>query len=87
MSAQAPRAPRATPPNESRPRVASRPRIESRVESICQAGCRQVRQAIAALERGANLPETRDLDADERAALLAELKSIMAVYGDACPIG
>ena len=60
--------------------------LESRVESLCQQGCRQVRQSIAALEQGGNPPETWGLTSDERRRLLAELKSIMAVYGETCRI-
>ena len=63
-----------------------RPLLESRLEAICQRGCQQVRQAIATLEQGGELPETRDLDAAERAWLLAELSTVMAVYGDRCRI-
>ena len=60
--------------------------IESRVESVCQLGCRKVRQSIATLEQGGDIPETGDLSPNERGRLLAELKSIMAVYGDTCRI-
>ncbi|MCG6897268.1 MAG: hypothetical protein LJE61_09545 [Thiocapsa sp.] len=59
-------------------------RIEARIEALCQKGCAQVRRDIAALESGSQLPETRDLSAEERRALLSELKAVMAVYGDAC---
>ena len=62
------------------------PLVEARVETLCQTGCRRVRQAIETLEQGGELPETRDLTPDQRRALLAELKSVMAVYGGACPI-
>jgi hypothetical protein len=60
--------------------------LDSRVEALCQRGCRQVRQSIATLEQGGDIPETGDLSSDERGLLLAELKSIMAVYGDTCRI-
>ncbi len=59
-------------------------RLESRVEAICQHGCPQVRRIIAALETGDEVPETHGLNQSERAALLAELQQIMAVYGDVC---
>ncbi|UHD15929.1 hypothetical protein [Thiocapsa bogorovii] len=59
-------------------------RVDARIEAVCRKGCSQVRQDIAALEAGAQLPETRDLSEEERRALLRELKQIMAVYGDAC---
>jgi hypothetical protein len=55
-------------------------RIESCVESLCHKGCKAVWGDIEALERGAELPETRSLTHRERAMVLAELKSIMAVY-------
>jgi len=59
-------------------------RLESRLEALCEKGCRLVWQDIDVLERGGNLPETRDLDAEERRLLLKELKQIMAVYADRC---
>lgn len=58
--------------------------LEARLEALCAKGCRQVRRDIAALESGAELPETQGLSADERVWLLAELKQIMAVYGESC---
>jgi len=54
------------------------------VEALCHKGCRQVWCDIQALERDAALPETQGLSTAERAAVLAELKSVMAVYGDRC---
>jgi hypothetical protein len=54
------------------------------VEALCNKGCKAVRDDIAALESGQRLPETRELRADEVRAVLAELKSIMAVYGGVC---
>ena len=60
------------------------PRVDACVEALCAKGCRQVRQDIAALEAGASLPEVADLTPEQRARVLAELKQIMAVYGDAC---
>jgi hypothetical protein len=62
------------------------PVLEVRVEVICERGCRLVREAIDTLEQGQELPETADLSAAERAWVLAELKSIMAVYGDSCRV-
>jgi hypothetical protein len=58
--------------------------VDARIEAVCSKGCSQVRQDIASLEAGVQLPETRDLSDDERTTLLRELKQIMAVYGDAC---
>jgi hypothetical protein len=59
-------------------------RVDARIEAVCSKGCSQVRQDIASLEAGVQLPETRDLSEEERYTLLRELKQIMAVYGDAC---
>jgi hypothetical protein len=61
-------------------------RVDARIEAVCRKGCGQVRQDIAALEAGAQLPETLGLSEDERRLMLSELKQIMAVYGDACRI-
>lgn len=61
-------------------------RVESRVEAICQKGCRRVRDDISALQRGDPIPECLGLSPDECRSLLAELEQIMAVYGDTCRI-
>ena len=61
-------------------------RVETCVESLCHKGCKSVWGDIEALERGAELPETRYLTRHERAAVLSELKAIMAVYNQgSCP--
>lgn len=60
------------------------PRIEARVEALCQKGCRHVWADIEALEKGRDLPETNGLPPGDRAELLEELKSIMSVYSDRC---
>jgi hypothetical protein len=62
-------------------------RLEARLEALCEKGCRHVWCVIASLERGEDLPESRDLEADERRWLLRELKQIMAVYSDRCSAG
>ena len=59
-------------------------RLEDRLEALCEKGCRQVWQAIEALEGGEDLPETRGLSAEECRLLLLELKQVMAVYADRC---
>jgi hypothetical protein len=59
-------------------------RLDARLEILCEKGCRRVWQDIDALERGDDLPETRDLSAEECRLLLAELKQVMAVYADRC---
>jgi len=63
-----------------------RDKIEECVETLCNKGCRSVRKDIAALEHGQVLPEMWQLDPDERRAVLRELQSVMAVYGDTCRI-
>ncbi|NEX21678.1 hypothetical protein G3480_15390 [Thiorhodococcus mannitoliphagus] len=60
------------------------PRVEACVEILCSRGCRQVRLDIAALQAGKDLPETRELSAEQKARLLIELEQIMSVYGDSC---
>lgn len=51
------------------------------VEKFCNDGCVSVRAIIAALEAGERPPEIQHLlSADERQALLTELKEVMAVY-------
>jgi len=62
------------------------PAVEHCIEAICGKGCRQVWGQIAVLERGEQLPETEGLSREETAVVLAELKTIMAVYGDSCSI-
>ena len=59
-------------------------RLEDRLEALCEKGCRHVWKDIDALERGEDLPETRDLSPEECRLLLHELKQIMAVYSDRC---
>lgn len=59
-------------------------RLESRLEALCEKGCRRVWQDIDALERGEDLPETRGLSVAECRALLRELKQVMAVYANRC---
>jgi hypothetical protein len=60
--------------------------IDECIERLCQKGCRSVREDIRLLERGVVLPEIRVLDNLARQAVLKELRSIMAVYGDSCPL-
>ncbi len=62
------------------------PAVEHCIESICHKGCRQVWGQIEILEKGESLPETQGLSREETAFVLAELKTIMAVYGDRCTI-
>lgn len=60
--------------------------VEACVERICQKGCRAVWGEIERLERGEVLPEVAGLDGDQRAAVLAELRSVMAVYAGRCEV-
>lgn len=60
--------------------------IDQSVEALCQKGCQSVRQDIRLLEQGAILPELAVLDDLTRLAVLKELRAIMAVYGDSCPV-
>ncbi len=62
------------------------PRVEARIEAMCQKGCRSVRRAIELLEQGDELSETHGLTPEELRVLLVELKQIMAVYGETCRI-
>jgi hypothetical protein len=64
----------------------AKPRLDARLESICEKGCRLVWADIDTLERGGELPETEDLTPAERAWLLAELKAVMSVYGERCSV-
>ncbi len=60
--------------------------IEGCVEILCQKGCRSVREDIQRLERGEDLPELAGLDDLSRRLVMVELREIMAVYGDSCPL-
>ncbi len=57
-------------------------KVQQCVDAVCANGCDAVRAAIGALE--ADLPATgvEGLSREERSAVLAELKAIMAVYDD-----
>lgn len=59
-------------------------RIDLVLESLCGQGCKAVWDVIASLESGQALPQTDGLTQDELDALLAELKSVMAVYAGTC---
>ncbi|MEW8028067.1 MAG: hypothetical protein AB2792_02110 [Candidatus Thiodiazotropha sp.] len=60
--------------------------IEPYVETICEKGCESVREDMRLLSQGVVLPELKDLDEIARKMVLKELQSIMAVYGDGCPV-
>lgn len=61
-------------------------KIDQCVEALCGLGCRTVSSLIQRMERGEPLAETAYLEPEERQAVLAELKSIMAVYGARCGV-
>lgn len=50
------------------------------IEQLCQKGCTDVLETIHELEHNRSVKETLDLDSDEIQFVLAELKSIMAIY-------
>ena len=54
--------------------------VEERVTLICELGCVRVREVIRALQAGGTTPETQNLSPSERAQILQQLQSIMAVY-------
>jgi hypothetical protein len=60
--------------------------VEKCVERLCQKGCQAVWADIDALEAGEQLSETRNLGPAEIAAVLAELKAVMAVYKGTCKV-
>lgn len=59
-----------------------RDRLQRCLESLCANGCEAVRATIDALERGQPVVATAGLGDAERAAVLAELKAVMAVYDE-----
>lgn len=59
-------------------------RVDLVLESLCGEGCKAVWGVIASLESGEALPQTDGLSAEELDELLAELKSVMAVYAGTC---
>lgn len=57
-------------------------KVNQCVEALCKCGCEAVRATISNMEMGIELEQTRDLDKQEAAIVLDELKAIMAVYDD-----
>lgn len=55
-------------------------RVQQCVEALCLNGCEAVRATIRALENGVPVVQTEGMDGTQRAAVLRELKAIMAVY-------
>ena len=58
--------------------------VEACLETLCLRGCRSVLRDIERLERGEVFAEVESLDAADRRLLLAEMRSIMAVYEGEC---
>ena len=58
--------------------------IEDCVEAICNKGCRAVQGDIELLRGGCSIPELDGFTEADRQRVLAELQSIMQVYGDSC---
>ena len=57
-------------------------KVNQCVEVLCKCGCEAVRATISNMEMGVELEQTRELDTQEAASVLNELKAIMAVYDD-----
>ena len=60
------------------------PKLQRCVESLCGDGCQAVNSYIEQLENGGTIPHTELLSYEEQQYVLAELKSIMAVYDGTC---
>lgn len=58
------------------------PQVELAIDAVCAQGCELVSAYIVALKAGESRPEYTGLDPAQRADLLRELQSIMAVYED-----
>jgi hypothetical protein len=56
------------------------PEVSYCLEVLALKGCTTIWRIIEDLEQGKEVEETASLSEEERAAVLAELKSIMAVY-------
>ncbi len=55
-------------------------KIHDIVAQICDLGCTRIRQLIGSMESGVSIRETQALNTAECQVVLAELKSIMAIY-------
>lgn len=60
----------------------NREKIDHCVETLSLRGCTEVWEAIRLLEEDVSIPEISELNDNEKQAVLNELKSIMAVYGE-----
>lgn len=61
-------------------------RIEIAVEALCARGCREVNIIIERLDHGDPVDGAEMLSQEERKAVLAELRAIMAVYDKPCDL-
>ena len=57
-------------------------KVNQCVEALCKCGCEAVRATISNMEMGVELEQVRELNTQEAASVLNELKAIMAVYDD-----
>jgi len=55
-------------------------RLQTIVDRLCADGCQAVTQYIADIEAGRLPPALQNLEPEEQQAVLAEIKSVMAVY-------
>lgn len=55
-------------------------KVAKAIEEICAHGCIRVNEIIIELENGQGIEYTQELTDEETFTLLAELKTIMAVY-------
>jgi len=60
--------------------------VDQAVEALCLKGCKALWTEIERMEGGEILPELRSLDETQRRQVLAEIKSIMAVYKGSCSL-
>jgi hypothetical protein len=60
--------------------------VDACVEHICNKGCREVRKDITTMEQGGTPIGAEKLDDKQKTRVLAELKTIMSVYGTECRI-
>jgi hypothetical protein len=61
-----------------------KPALQSIVEELCNHGCRQVTTYINQIETGDMPSPMSKLSDKDKAKVLQELKSIMAVYNRCC---
>lgn len=60
--------------------------VDQAVEMLCLKGCKALWADIAFMENGGVPPELENLDHAQRERVLAEIKSIMAVYEGSCSL-